>query len=156
RDLDLVAMLEEAADVSALGLVVMGVDLRPELLLLDHGEHLVAARLAGLLRALVLELAVVHELADGRPGLRGDLDEVEIRFPGQPQRVVDAHDADLLTVRPDEAYLGHPDPVVDARLCADGVSSVSASCFGVLVSRCPGDTTLINAGDPSEDSRFHD
>ena len=63
-DLDLVPTFEEAHDVALLGLVVMGVDLRAELLLLDHRELLVAAGLPGLLRALVLELAVVHELAD--------------------------------------------------------------------------------------------
>src|SRR4030095_265930 len=63
RDLDLVAAFEEAPDVPALGLVVVLVDLRPELLLLDRGELLVAAGLPGLLRALVLETAVVHELA---------------------------------------------------------------------------------------------
>src|SRR5690606_8703783 len=123
RDLDLVPTLEEAHHVALLGLVVVGVDLRPELLLLDRGELLVAAGLPGLLRALVLELAVVHELADRRAGLRRDLDEVELGLLRKAQGVLDAHDSDLFAVRSDQANLGNADAVVDARLCADGVSS---------------------------------
>jgi hypothetical protein len=101
----------------------VGVDLRPELLLLDRGELLVAAGLPGLLRALVLELPVVHELSDRWAGLSGDLDEVELGLLREPQGVLDAHDADLFPVRSDQADLGNADAVVDARLCADGVSS---------------------------------
>src|SRR5437764_1178155 len=70
RDLDFVARLEEPHDVTLLGLVVVRIDLRPELHLLDDRVHLVAARFTGLLRGLVLELAVVHELADRWPGGR--------------------------------------------------------------------------------------
>ena len=69
---------EEAHDVTLLGLVVVRVDLRPELHLLDDGLLLVPARLARLLGGLVLELAVVHDLADRRAGRRRDLDEVEV------------------------------------------------------------------------------
>ena len=113
--------------VALLGLVVMGVDLRAELLLLDHRELLVAAGLPGLLRALVLELAVVHELADRGAGGGSDLDEVELGLLRQPQGVLDAHDADLLAVRADQADLGHADAVVDARFCADADLLVSTS-----------------------------
>jgi len=98
------------------------VDLRPELHLLDDGEGLVAAGLTRLLRALVLELAVVHELADRRPGHRGDLDQVELCLLGQPERILDAHDADLLPLGTDEPHFGDADPVVDAGLSTDGAS----------------------------------
>ena len=146
RDLDLVATLEEAHDVALLGLVVVGVDLRSELLLLDHGELLVAAGLPGLLRALVLELAVVHELADRRAGGGGDLDEVELGLLRQPQGVLDAHDADLLAVRADQADLGNADAVVDARLCADGVSSFRRRwCDGAETRRSSGPATATIA-----------
>ena len=87
---------------------------------------LVLAGLAGLLRRLVLELAVVHELADRRAGHRGDLDEVEVCLLRQPQRVADGDDADLLTVRTDQAHLVDADPVVDPGLSADGASRVSS------------------------------
>ena len=111
--------------MTLLGRVVVRVDLRPELHLLDDRVGLVAPGLTRLLRALVLELAVVHELADRRPGHRGDLDQVEIGFLGQAQRILDAHDADLLALGTDESDLGDADPVVDAGLGADGASSVS-------------------------------
>ena len=122
RDLDFVARLEEPHDVTLLGLVVVRVDLRPELHLLDDRVHLVAARFTGLLRGLVLELAVVHELADRRPGGRRDLDKIEIGLLGQPERIADGDDADLLTVRTDEPHFGDADPVVDAGFDADGAS----------------------------------
>ncbi len=79
RDLDLVARLEEPHDVTLLGLVVVRVDLRPELHLLDDRVDLVLAAPRGPSCArLVLELAVVHELADRRAGHRGHLDQVEV------------------------------------------------------------------------------
>jgi hypothetical protein len=71
---------------------------------------------------LVLELAVVHEAADGRPLHRGDLDEVEVGLLGKLERVFDADDADLLAGGADETDLGNTDPVVDAVLGADGAS----------------------------------
>ena len=77
------------------------------------------------MRALVLELAVVHELADRRPGHRRDLDEVELGLLCQAQRILDAHDADLLALGTDEPHFGNTDPVVDAELGADGASSVN-------------------------------
>src|SRR5665647_3573685 len=123
-DLDLVAALEEAGDMALLGVVVVSIDLRPELHLFDHGVRLVAPRLTGLLGVLVLPLAVVHELAHRRPVPRGDLHKVEVGLLGKADSVLDADDAHLLTVRADEPYLGHTDAVVDARFSADVSSKV--------------------------------
>src|SRR5215217_432661 len=67
RDLDLVPRLQEAYDVTLLGLVVVGVDLGPKLHFLDHCIGLMTSALARLLGVLVLELAVVHELGDRWP-----------------------------------------------------------------------------------------
>ena len=119
RDLDLVPGLEEPNDVTLLGLVVVRVDLRPELHFLDDRQDLVPAGLPGLLRALVLELSVVHELADGWAGVRGDLDQIEIGFLRQSQGFADRDNADLLTLGSDEANLGNADPVVNAWFDAD-------------------------------------
>jgi hypothetical protein len=49
--------------------------------------------------------------------LRRDLDEIQIERPGLVQRVAGIDDADLLPIRPDEADLRRPDPVVDPRIC---------------------------------------
>jgi len=78
RYLDLVSLPEEPLDVAFLGAVVVRVDLRPDLDLLDDRLRLVLARLPGLEGRLVLELAEVHELADRRARGRRHLDEVEV------------------------------------------------------------------------------
>src|SRR3954452_24531967 len=116
RHLDLVAGLEEPLDVALLGAVVVRVDLRTELDLLDDGVDLVLARFPCLHGGFVLELAEVHELGDRRLGHGGHLDEVEVRLLGQTQRVLDADDADLLAVGANQAHFRDPDALVDARL----------------------------------------
>src|SRR6185312_8203510 len=118
-DLDLVPGLEEPHHVTLLGLVVVGVDLRTKLHLLDDHVRLVPTGLTGLLGVLVLELPVVHELADRGARRRGDLDQVEVGLLRQAQRVSRRDDADGLAVGSNEADLGNPDPVVDTKLGAD-------------------------------------
>src|SRR5690606_25821446 len=116
RHLDLVATLEEANDVTLLGLVVVAVDLGAELDLLDDRVDLVLPRLTGLHGGFVLVLAEVHELGDRWARHRSHLDQVEIGFGGQAQRVFDAHDPDLLTVWANQPHFRDPDAVVDSRL----------------------------------------
>lgn len=125
RDLDLVALLEEPDDVTLLGVIVVRVDLRPELHLLDDRVRLVLARLTGLHGRLVLELPVVHELAHGRTGVRRDLDEVEVVLLRKLQGLGKRDNPDLLTTGTDKSHLGNANPVVDAGLGADGSSSVA-------------------------------
>ena len=120
RHLDLVAALEEPLDVALLGAVVVRVDLRAELDLLDDRVDLVLARFASLHGRFVLVLAEVHELGDRRLGHRGHLDEVEVSLGGEAQRVFDADDADLLAVGANQPHFGNPDAVVDARLADVG------------------------------------
>ena len=63
---------------------------------------------------LILELAVVEDAADGRLGLGGDLDQIELRLLRQADRFVDRHDADLLTFRADQANLRGADLAIDS------------------------------------------
>jgi hypothetical protein len=84
RHLHLVALPEEPLDMALLGAVVVRVDLRPDLDLLDDRLRLVLARFPGFQGRLVLELAEVHELADRRPRRRRDLDKVEVGLLGKP------------------------------------------------------------------------
>src|SRR5439155_17368953 len=123
RHLDLVALLQEPHHVTLLGLVVVRVDLRPELHLLDDGLLLVTPGLARLDVALVLELAKVHELAHRRAGHRRDLDQIQIHVAGQLQSALQGHDAYLLALRADQPDLPSPDLLVDAWFDADGASS---------------------------------
>src|SRR6185503_20955041 len=66
RRLHLVAIGEEALDVLLLEVVVVLVDLRAELDLLDLDHPLVLFRLAAALLLLVLVLAEIHDSADRR------------------------------------------------------------------------------------------
>jgi hypothetical protein len=73
----------------------------------------VLARLLELLGLLVLVLGVVEHAADRRALPRGDLDEVEVAFLGEDERVGGLQHADLLALVVDETDLGHTDALVD-------------------------------------------
>ncbi|GAB7302756.1 hypothetical protein MAFF212519_06070 [Clavibacter michiganensis] len=98
----------------------MLVDLQAEAHLLEDGVRLVATRFLGLLRGLVLELAVVHDLRHGGLGIGRDLDEVEVGFLREPECDVDGYDADLLACWANEANLGNSDSIVGTGI-ADGL-----------------------------------
>src|ERR1700745_1507894 len=98
RHLDLRALVEKALDVAFLGVVVVDPDFWPELDLLDVHRDLVLARELGLLLLLVAVLPVVHHLGDGRIGLRGDLDEIEVLAPRVLTRFVRVLDTDLRAI----------------------------------------------------------
>ena len=120
--LDLVPALEESLDVAALGGVVVLIDLGAELDLLELGVCLVASRVARLHGRLVLELAVVHELAHRRAGIGCYLDQVEVGLLSQTQGVLHADNADLLAAGADETHFGNADPFVDTGLADVGSS----------------------------------
>src|SRR4051812_11986882 len=114
--------LEEPLDVPLLGGVVVRVDLRPELDLLDLDPRLL---LSGFLLTdvpLVLELAVVHDSGHGRSSLRGDLYEIQIELLRAPERILRGHDPDLGAVGSDESDLWRSDPVVDPGISRDPAS----------------------------------
>src|SRR5260370_21605954 len=128
RYLDLVALLQEALDVALLGAVVVRVDLRPQLDLLDDRLGLILARLPGLQGGLVLELAVVHQLGDRGPGHGRNLDQVEICLLAQPERIVNGDNPDLFAGWADEPYFAYPDALVDTRVDADVPSLCHGAC----------------------------
>ena len=76
----------------------MIIDLGTELLLLDHSLLLVLPSFASLLGLLVLELSVVHDLADWRLCVRRNLNQVEVSVVRQLSCIFNAHDAYLFPV----------------------------------------------------------
>ena len=108
--------MQEARDVTLLGVVVVLRDLRAELDLADRDLLLVLARGLQLLRLLVLVLGVVEHTADGRARVRGDLDQVKVALLRVRERIGGLDDADLLSVLADEPNLRHADAVIDPGL----------------------------------------
>src|SRR5215210_2658882 len=117
--LDLVPFAQEADGVLELEVVVVLVDVGPELDLFDVDDLLLLLRLVGLLLLLVEELAEVHDAADRRLGRRGHLHQVEGLLLSPPQRLLHWHDAGLRAVGVDQAYLTNPDTLVDPRCLVD-------------------------------------
>ena len=98
-----------------LDLVIVILDRWADLDFLDLDDLLFLAGLVGLLLLLVLELAVVHDLADRRFGIGRDFDDVEADILRARDRFADGDNADLLPFGADQADGRGADGVVDAR-----------------------------------------
>jgi hypothetical protein len=79
------------------------------------------------LTLFVLELAVIHDSADGRVGVRGHLDQVEFETSGHSQRIGNGLDSELIPGWSDESDFTGSDAVVHAVLVAPVVWS---RCYG--------------------------
>ena len=114
RHLDLVALLEETTDRAHLDVVVVVVDARAELDLLDLDDLLALALLG---RLLLLEEAVlpeVEDLADRRGRVGDDLDEIEPA--SSARRCASAiDDAPILPFGVDKLDLNGADVSIDPR-----------------------------------------
>jgi len=130
RRLDLVPLFEEPDDVPELEVVVVLVDVRPELDFLDLGDLLLPLGLVLFLLLLERELPVVHDLADRRVGLLGDHDDVEAFLAALRERRLRLEDAELLArgrnqpdtletqdVLVDRGVLGRGDPGTTSEEC---------------------------------------
>src|SRR5438477_3029137 len=115
-DLGLVALLQEPAHVLELEVEVVALGLGAHLHFLDLDRRLLLARLLQPARLRVLVLAEVHDAADGRLGLRRDLDEVELLAARRLQRLRGRHDPELLALRAHHADLAGADAFVDTDL----------------------------------------
>ena len=110
----------------------MIIDLQAEADLLDFGGALVTAGLTGLDLLVVLELAVIDQLGDGRLGVGRHLDEIEVRFLCQVQCDGSRDDSHLFAVRADQTHLGDANLVVNAWFVADDDSNPHVPFNGML------------------------
>lgn len=112
------------------GLVVAGVDLGTELHLLDLDTLLVLA--GGLLLdgLLVLVLAVIHHLADGRIGIGGDLNEVEVLVVCDALSVANTKKTELGAVDADQTAGTGIDLAIDAGSIVLGYVGAPSSLRG--------------------------
>src|ERR1700677_3701822 len=83
RHLDLVALVEEPAHRAHLHFVVVVVDPRPQLDLLDLDYLLTLARFGGLLLLEKAILPEIEDLADRRGGVGDDFDQIERGLVGE-------------------------------------------------------------------------
>ena len=111
---DLVTLVEETTRVLDLEVEVVLVGLGSELDLFELLRLLVALGLALALGGLVLELAVVHDLADWRHGLGIDLYQLQTLFVGPRDRVVGGEDTELRAVGVDYSYVATTDASADS------------------------------------------
>src|SRR5215813_442719 len=119
RHSSLVALFEEAPDVANLESIVVLFGLGPQLHFLEVDNHLLLLRLGGLLLLLVLEAAVVHDLADRRLRHRVDLDQVKTELGGFLQGCFDCEDSELLTRWTYDAHLPSADPAIGSLVASD-------------------------------------
>src|SRR4030095_7900496 len=125
----------KALDVLLLELVVVLVDLGPELDLLDLDHPLVLLGLARSFLLLVLILPEVHDPADGRHRGRRDLDQVESVLTCAGERLRRRHDPELLTGFVDHPDLTNPDALVGANAVI--TSRRAIECDNVLLGLQP-------------------
>src|SRR6185436_2045847 len=139
RRLDLVAVLEEALDVLLLELVVVLVDLGPELDLLDLDDLLVLLGLPGALLFLVLIAPEVHDPAHRRVGRGRYFHQVEPFLPGNRERLLRRHDSQLLPGVVDDPHLADPDPFIHPRAVFPTRASVESDRnLHIHPGLCPG------------------
>lgn len=113
-ELDLVAAGEKAAGALDLDVDVVLAGFGAEAELFELRAMSLGA--SGALLPLIADLAVVHDAADGRPGVGSDLDEIESGFAGQGQRLGGLHVAEHLAVGADDLDGRDADAFVHARL----------------------------------------
>src|SRR5215217_2960135 len=116
RHLDLVPGIEELGGLTALRFQIVVVDLRPDANFFQLDHVLVSTRLAFFAALLVPELAVIHDPANRRYGIRRDFDQVESPRPCHLHRVAGGNDPDLLPFLVDEPDFADTNPFVDASL----------------------------------------
>lgn len=102
-DLDAIAFLEELHRVSHLDVQVVRVDAGRHANLLDLDDALILLGFLFLLELVEAELAVVHDLADRRDGVRRDLHEIKLLFLGHGQRRFGRDDTEHGSVGSDQA-----------------------------------------------------
>lgn len=112
-DLDLVSLTEEPLDLTGLGLEIAARNLRAVLHLFDGYLTGLFPGFFGSLSRLVLVLAVIHDAADGRMCLIGDLDQVEFEFTGEVESFGKGLDTKLIAIGGNHPDFASTDLLID-------------------------------------------
>ena len=114
-DLDLVAFLEKTLHGAHFHLVIVIVDHRAELDLLDLDDLLFLARFSRFFLRLELILAVIQDFGDWRHRIWGDLNQIKPGGLGKPNGSFGQDNAFVVTGGIDQLNLAGADLLVDAR-----------------------------------------
>ncbi len=136
RKLYLVAIFKEALGGPHLHVIIMIVDVRAHLDLLDLDDLLLLAGLVGLFLGLILEPPVVHDLADRRRLVRRDLDQVQPRPYGEFKRALNRDGAVVFTLAINQLNFMNADFLVCPRSILDGGLCLKRSTNGDFSSYC--------------------
>ncbi len=135
-ELHLVAGFDEALRCARLEVEIVIVRLRAQLDLFDVDDGLLALGFAAFFFSSYLNLPKSRILQTGGSAFGFHLDEVEPSLLRPTEGFVRLHDAEHLSVVPDNADLGDPDSLVDSDLRSPlGLSRVEAS-HGHVLFRC--------------------
>lgn len=105
-DFHLVAVFQELEHVAHFDFIVIAIGVRAELDFFDLDDLLFLTGLSFFLLSLVFELAVIHDLADGRVRVWRNLDEVEPCFFCHFHGTLWRYNAHVLAIGPDQADIG--------------------------------------------------
>ncbi len=131
----LVTILKELDHVAHLDLVVMHIGARTEFYFLDFNGFLLFAGFGFPLLLFVFELAIIHDLTDGRIGIRRNLDEIKSGFSGHIHGSGGGYDPDIFTLCADQANFRCTDAFIDARSGVTGRRGIMRSAgYGKLLS----------------------
>jgi hypothetical protein len=114
RDFGLVSVFDETAQVAQLDLVIAFIGAGAEFHLLDLDDLLLGTCFLLALLFLVLELAIIHQAADRRRCIGGNLDQIYFVLLGQAQRLGGLDHPKLLAVNADQTDFRYADFTVDA------------------------------------------
>lgn len=112
--------INRVADLDA---EVMGVNAGTELDFLDGGGVLMFLGLLVLLGLFVAKLAEVHDPADGRHGVGGNLDEIHGALAREVDGVVQRHHAELIAVNADNAHFAGANFPIDPNERDGGITA---------------------------------
>lgn len=112
RELNLAAIRNEVTNVAQFHIVVVLFDVRVKLDFFLDGLRLILAGLLFLLPFIVTVLAEVHDTTNGRIGIRGNLNEVKMRFFGHANGITRIHHAPHAAIGENAANARNSDLVV--------------------------------------------
>ena len=151
-DFDLVAFFHERLHRAQLHLVVVLVDVRADLDLLDLDHLLLFARFVLLFLDFVFVFAEIENFTNWRISVRADLKQVEANGVGAQNSVARAQNALHFPVLVDETDLGNADFLVNAWPVAGGRCRHGSSGYGGLLWKFLGSLSDSGVGCPTPDS----